>query len=167
MYDCCHSGTVSDLPYTRDLVPPGEEVQARFIEPPADIARAIAEAASAAKGTSRNIAGPDTAEDMSGSKKHVMTISGCRDNQTSADATINGQRQGAMTWALLESLKEGGQNGEAYMFRYENLLTAMRKRLKAKRFTQVPGIATCDKAMFRKYYLNNKPNSGKCGGYPA
>lgn len=36
---------------------------------------------------------------------NVIIISGCRDDQSSIDATINGERQGAMTSAFLENLK--------------------------------------------------------------
>jgi hypothetical protein len=33
-------------------------------------------------------------------------ISGCTDEQTSADAIINNKATGAMTWSLLEGLKQ-------------------------------------------------------------
>ena len=34
----------------------------------------------------------------------VIQFSGCRDSQTSADAQINGEATGAMSYALIESL---------------------------------------------------------------
>src|SRR6266700_427716 len=41
-------------------------------------------------------------EDWKGEKKHVFMYSGCRDDQTSADATITGSHVGAMSWAFLQ-----------------------------------------------------------------
>lgn len=37
--------------------------------------------------------------------KMVTMFSGCRDDQTSADASINGMSEGAMSWAFLETMK--------------------------------------------------------------
>jgi hypothetical protein len=37
--------------------------------------------------------------------KMVTMFSGCRDDQTSADAHIEGEHTGAMTWAFLEMMK--------------------------------------------------------------
>lgn len=38
-------------------------------------------------------------------QKMVTMLSGCRDDQTSADARISGESTGAMTWAFLETMK--------------------------------------------------------------
>jgi hypothetical protein len=43
-------------------------------------------------------------EDWAHEGKSVFMFSGCRDDQTSADATISGAHVGAMSWALLETL---------------------------------------------------------------
>ena len=43
-------------------------------------------------------------EDWKNEGKSVFMFSGCRDDQTSADATISGSHVGAMSWALLETL---------------------------------------------------------------
>lgn len=37
--------------------------------------------------------------------KMVTMFSGCRDDQTSADANIAGMSEGAMSWAFLETMK--------------------------------------------------------------
>jgi hypothetical protein len=37
--------------------------------------------------------------------KMVSMLSGCRDDQTSADANIGGMSEGAMSWAFLETMK--------------------------------------------------------------
>jgi len=38
--------------------------------------------------------------------KTVTMFSGCRDDQTSADSSINGTSEGAMSWAFLETMKQ-------------------------------------------------------------
>jgi len=43
-------------------------------------------------------------EDWVNEGKSVFMFSGCRDDQTSADATISGSHIGAMSWALLSTL---------------------------------------------------------------
>ena len=45
--------------------------------------------------------------------KMVTMFSGCRDDQTSADANINGMSEGAMSWAFLETMKRG--QGASYL----------------------------------------------------
>ena len=40
--------------------------------------------------------------------KMVTMFSGCRDDQTSADANIGGVSEGAMSWAFLETMKRMG-----------------------------------------------------------
>lgn len=40
-----------------------------------------------------------------GERKMVTMFSGCRDDQTSADANIGGMSEGAMSWAFLETMK--------------------------------------------------------------
>jgi len=40
-----------------------------------------------------------------GTQRHIL-VSGCKDNQTSADAYIDGKYQGAFTWALTKTIRE-------------------------------------------------------------
>lgn len=44
-------------------------------------------------------------EDWKSEHKFVTMFSGCRDDQTSADANIGGASVGAMSWAFLETMK--------------------------------------------------------------
>jgi hypothetical protein len=60
----------------------------------------------------------------------VIHISGCRDNQTSADAYVDAASQGAMTWSFLKSLRTTGLT-------IGQVQDVMRSTLKS-RFTQVP-----------------------------
>jgi len=62
----------------------------------------------------------------------VIQFSGCKEQQTSADASINGQATGAMTYALIQSLKKDTKNQT-----YTELLRNMRQELKGK-YSQVP-----------------------------
>jgi hypothetical protein len=62
----------------------------------------------------------------------VFMISGCTDYQTSADAIINGRNNGAMTWSLLNSLKQKPN------CTWRELIKNMRNLLKSSKFTQIP-----------------------------
>jgi hypothetical protein len=72
---------------------------------------------------------------------NVWMISGCQDNQTSADATVvynNRQMNaGAMTYSFLKCLKEQGTN-----ISYKQLMTNMRETLKKENYTQVPQLSS-------------------------
>jgi hypothetical protein len=66
----------------------------------------------------------------------VVMISGCNDKQTSADAFINGNANGAMTWSFLDSFK----NNKNLTFR--NLVKSMRDALKKNGYDQIPQLST-------------------------
>ena len=66
---------------------------------------------------------------------NVIMISGCSDIQTSSDATINGKKQGALTWAFLETFKSNNN------LTWKQLLEGMRDLLKSKNFTQIPQLS--------------------------
>ena len=63
---------------------------------------------------------------------NIFMISGCTDNQTSADAVFEGKANGAMTWSLLESLKQKPN------INWRELVVNMRDLLKTSEFTQIP-----------------------------
>jgi hypothetical protein len=70
--------------------------------------------------------------------RDVIFISGCRDNQTSADANINGKATGAMTWSLLKTLSELPSNNN---ITWENMLELMRKNLIKGGYNQIPQLS--------------------------
>ena len=77
---------------------------------------------------------------------NVIMISGCTDNQTSADAFINNRYQGAMTWAFLNGLK-GHTSATASAntlnnITWRDLLLKMRDDLKTSNFTQLPQLSS-------------------------
>ena len=68
---------------------------------------------------------------------NVYMISGCTEQQTSADANINNKAQGAMTWSLLESLKTSQPKT------WRELIKSMRGLLKTSEYDQIPQFASC------------------------
>ena len=87
--DACHSGTMS-----RNINP---AKRVRNILPPFDIrSRYLGQI------LPKNKIGKKQTE---GSQNHVL-LSGCKDNQTSADAYIDGKYQGAFTWSLATAIRE-------------------------------------------------------------
>lgn len=68
----------------------------------------------------------------------VILISGCLDNQKSAEANIvEGKMSGAMTWSLLETLKQYPTG-----LTWNTLLTNMRKLLNSAGFIQIPQLSS-------------------------
>lgn len=66
----------------------------------------------------------------------IIMFSGCKDDQTSADATIKGEASGAMSYALIKTLK----NHKNQSITYTDLLREMREVLEGK-YTQVPQLS--------------------------
>jgi len=66
----------------------------------------------------------------------VFMISGCSDYQTSADALINNKPNGAMTWSLLEALKEKPNCS------WRELIKSMRDLLKNSEYEQIPQFSS-------------------------
>jgi uncharacterized caspase-like protein len=67
---------------------------------------------------------------------NVFMISGCNDYQTSADAIINNKANGAMTWSLIEALKQNDKCS------WRELLTLMRSLLKTSQYEQIPQFSS-------------------------
>jgi len=151
IYDCCHSGTMTDLPVrfssvenfnegydagsSRHMVPP-DHIQVALSSQNRDWKRAK----SARSIGTRAMTGPSE-------PKLVWTVSGCQDNQTSADACIGGNKQGALTWSLHNALQRCN-----YDLTYEELLHASRKVLRGK-YTQIPSMSTTVEKFFGCKFL--------------
>jgi len=65
---------------------------------------------------------------------NVLMISGCSDNQTSADANINNKFNGAMTWSFLECVTPD--------ICWRDLLKNMRSTLQSSSFSQLPQMSS-------------------------
>lgn len=70
------------------------------------------------------------------SPSNAVLISGCKDSQTSADAYIGGNYNGALTWAIIKSLESSNQTTT-----WEDLLAAIRANLKQGRYSQIPMLS--------------------------
>lgn len=72
----------------------------------------------------------------------IIFISGCMDNQTSADAyNVRGQRQfsGAMTSCLLLTLDEAQKQNKMNVF---YILSTLKEHLRKRRYRQIPQLTT-------------------------
>jgi len=158
IYDCCHSASMEDLSCTFQLRSEtgaaakadsggNRDIKGRFMPPPEHAQRDLA--AVREKQVTQDAKPRKLAENTgSGSKQKLMVISGCQDNQTSADATINGKRQGALTWALMKALME-----HDYVMSYDDLLVAVRANLRAGGYTQIAALSSTCESNFADRYL--------------
>jgi hypothetical protein len=67
---------------------------------------------------------------------NVFMISGCNDYQTSREAFINNKANGAMTWSLLEAIKQKPNCS------WRELIKSMRNLLKISEFDQIPQFSS-------------------------
>jgi hypothetical protein len=75
------------------------------------------------------------AKDIVNADLPEVLITGCRDTQTSADAFINGRYNGALTYGLVDAIRQAkGQ------LTYRELHNRVTQTLKAKNFDQVPQL---------------------------
>lgn len=70
---------------------------------------------------------------------NVIMISGCNDDQTSADAYINNKYQGAMSWAFLSAVSS---TTDQETLTWRDLLIKMRDQLKTSQYTQLPQLSS-------------------------
>jgi len=121
--DSCHSGTI-----TRDLVQknPGNKIKARYLPPPFDIT---------SRALDRDLLVNKIAKSARGVPQNHVLISGCMDDQTSADAYIDGRYNGALTWALVNTIK---MNPYAT---YQSTYVTVLSKLAAVGYAQTPQLS--------------------------
>ena len=78
---------------------------------------------------------------------HIL-LSGCRDDQTSADAYVDGGYHGAMTYALTRSI------GLSSTSTWETISVAMRVWLRGHSYDQVPQLSG-DMAMIQRQVFSS------------
>lgn len=114
--DSCNSGTIDQ----------GLERKSRGITLPANVKNVTPLKA--------NLKSMDAFESRVDAGKYTI-ITGCQENQTSADARINGRWNGALTYCLLETLKVGGAE-----MTYSAWHRATATELKNRRYSQIPNL---------------------------
>jgi len=130
--DACHSGSID-----RDFAPVvnPHPSASRFLAPPSDIAvRVKKRKLSTNRMGWRDLRGPN-GENTTFLEQRHMLVSGCRDDQTSADAYIDGKYQGAMTASLLKALDTFP--GANWLSAHEEMV----KWLAENNYTQVPQLS--------------------------
>jgi hypothetical protein len=130
--DCCHSGS-----NTRDVVPPDsrDPIQ-RFLPCPLDLL--AVESGRDLRGALRGARATQLAKEIANDVKDVslpeILITGCRDDQTSSDAFIDGDFNGALTHSLVSTIRQA--RGK---LTYRDLHTRATRLLNQK-FTQTPQL---------------------------
>lgn len=131
--DCCHSGT-----NTRAVLPPDAPVKERYLPSPWGLAAVESGRSLPKKVTSELRRAPRSArkaKDIVNAELPEVLITGCRDTQTSADAFINGAYAGALTFALVEAIRQSKGR-----LTYRELHDRASAVLKKKKFDQVPQL---------------------------
>lgn len=133
--DSCHSGTGTREMMAIKGLPIEFSFKPRFLQPPIDIA-------------CRADDDIEVRKLLKGANpiNHVL-FSGCRDNQTSADAYINGNYNGAFTYYLCKHLRDVQGN-----ISRQELIRRIRASLKFNGFSQIPQLE-CEKAEKKKKML--------------
>ncbi|OQX19019.1 MAG: hypothetical protein BWK76_05885 [Desulfobulbaceae bacterium A2] len=123
LLDSCHSGTGTREMHGLSLLPEEMRIRQRFLAPPVDVACRMDEDMETVRLLRVN-----------NPMKHVL-FTGCRDNQTSADAWIGGTYNGAFTYYFCKHIRDA--NGD--ISRGE-LIKRVRASLKFNGYSQVPQL---------------------------
>ncbi len=144
--DCCHSGTI-----TRAIIPPDAPRRERFLPCPLDLM--ATESGRKLRGTvsgqlGKAPRGRKKKNDVVHADIQELLLTGCRATQTSADAHIGGSFNGALTYYLVESIKEA--DGK---LTYRELHQRTSAKLKQNKFDQIPQLEG-QRTAFDRLFLN-------------
>lgn len=145
LFDSCHSGTALDLPYvysTKGIVKEpnlmkeyGSGAFNAFVQyERGNIGGAISSITGLVKKATLGKQDRNAVIQNKASAADVISISGCKDDQTSADASEGGQLTGAMSWSFISVLNQNPNQS------YLSLLNNMRALLSAK-YSQKPQLS--------------------------
>ncbi|CAK9781350.1 unnamed protein product [Cutaneotrichosporon oleaginosum] len=152
IFDACHSGSAMNLPYMGTVKEPNFA---------ADGAKALLKAGmgyakdgntgtamsslfGAAKSMFKEKQAGDLLREQNTSEADVISWSGCKDDQTSADTTEEGQATGAMSYAFVKALTNKPEQS------YIELLQAVRKAMVEGGYTQKPQLSACHRESTRR-----------------
>jgi metacaspase-1 len=131
--DCCHSGT-----NTRAILPPDAPIKERYLPSPWDLMaaesgrRSVLPVKTELRKSSRRAR---KSRDIVKADLREVLITGCRDDQTSADAFIDGAYTGALTYSLVQAMQEAS-GGLTYSELHDRAVATLKKR----GFEQVPQL---------------------------
>lgn len=125
IFDCCHSGTVLDLRY-----------RWRY----------------GSKHHIENLTQQCIKNDCA--SRDCIMISGCLDNQTSADAFINNDYAGALTWAFCKSISEASRHdiNNVRHLTWKEILYNIRFKLRTNRYEQTPQLSYCSPSQLKSSF---------------
>ncbi|ORX80763.1 peptidase C14 [Anaeromyces robustus] len=152
IFDCCHSGTIMDLPYTyqykQDVEVIDNDVRKAIFEKTNDVVKTINTGNPAAiadslksifDGSLRKAASngidPATIKKLQ-SKGEVIQISSCRDDQKSTDIKMGKVKSGVMSHYLMKLLNDKKE------YTIHELLVGIRKCIADRKFAQIPQISS-------------------------
>ncbi|KAL6941693.1 Ca(2+)-dependent cysteine protease [Hanseniaspora osmophila] len=151
LFDSCHSGSVLDLPYTYStkgvIKEPnmykalGQEGLQTVLSYATGNKQAMMSGISSifktvtSGGSHLSAQQREQVKQMKFSPADVVMFSGCKDDQTSADASENGRATGALSWAFMKVI--GQQPQQSYL----TLLQNMRYELSSK-YSQKPQLSS-------------------------
>jgi len=147
IFDSCHSGSALDLPYIYStegkIKEPNLLAEAGQGVLSAGMAYMRGDMSGVFKGvtgliktaTGNNKKAEDYSRATRTSPADVISWSGCKDSQTSADTQEAGQATGAMSWAFIQALSMNQQQT------YQQLLNTIRDLLRS-RYSQKPQLSS-------------------------
>jgi len=136
LLDCCHSGTGTREARGIEGLPQDLSFRPRFLTPPADILARVDDDDLEVKKLLKG-----------GNPLNHVLFSGCKENQTSADAYIKGSYNGAFSYYFCKQLRDG--QGELSR---GDLLKRVRASLRYNGFSQVPQLE-CPRSERKKLLL--------------
>jgi len=146
IFDCCHSGSALDLPYMYStegqikepnlLMEAGQGLLgAASSYARGDIGGVVQSVAGFVRGATAGRSAQQRSRQIKTSPADVISWSGCKDSQTSADAVEGGVATGAMSYAFILALTQRPQQS------YQQLLVSLRAILRAK-YSQKPQLSS-------------------------
>ena len=146
LLDCCHSGT-GTREFFKEPGGRGDGTASRYLVPPPDVAFR------AARGVDFDVTSPQRVVNMRGTRpnlklrrfgmslvdQNAILIAGCRDDQTSADAWIENDYRGALSYSLYRALKTS-----RFSISCHDLVREAGDWLEVNGYTQVPQLECPD-----------------------